>query len=142
LIDDAQNAFGENFEEFWTRTLKNPCGHVWFIIASTYDINTEGSPVSFAAAPRFSSLELTDSESRELFAAMMAMETRKEPPFWGQRDDFRNELLDFSGGSVGIFMAGLRMLHSMESDTFKGRQPCSESDGITMLRQDTMKLRS
>ncbi len=56
MLDDAQNAFGEEHSGFWNTLLKQVDlpGGIRFVIASTYFIGGKESPVEFASFPSIS----------------------------------------------------------------------------------------
>ena len=132
LIDDAQNAYAFEYEGFWQFAIKAPHGNTHFLIATTYDAHIEGSPVAFRAIAHFNELGLDLKECDQLFTTLSKKGTQNEL-YFAQWDRYRAELADLSGGHVGVFVQGIRMLQLELKNTPRGSLP-SEDDALSMLR--------
>lgn len=132
LIDDAQNAYSPEYERFWQFVVKHPHGNTHILIATTYDLRTEGSPVVFYSMQHFSELGLTSDECDQLFVALSRAGTSKEL-FFAQWDRYKAELAELGRGHIGVFTQGIRMLQLEWTNTPRSQTP-SEDTALGMLR--------
>lgn len=118
FLDDAQVAFGDDFEDFWywlikAKKAKPNLKKVRLIIAATEYLSSEKNsktPWSFrdlnTPFARGTKLELTDDEMDVLFQenAEQSSDSR-----WGAWHEYRDTLKSISGGNAGAFQAGIIM---------------------------------
>ena len=129
LIDDAQNAYTDHLSGIWPILLKTvtPMGdQIRFVIATTYDVTTQGSPVSFVGRPHLRPPPLTFEEAEQLFSHW----SLGKP--WVAWKAFFRTLWNISGGHVGVLLAGIRMLWVNHIATPKTTF-FDENDGIAHL---------
>lgn len=140
LIDDAQNAYGEEYDGVWqfvVKTLRNAKikGHLFIVIATTYYIEVAGSPVVFKALPHFPSglkgdetIALASEEADHLFSMHASR--------WGYGSwlQLRDTLKELSGCHIGVIVRGLSMLENVYKSN--ERNSFSEEKAIDKLRDD------
>ena len=142
LIDDAQNAYNEESDQFWEELVKargirlGPCASkVRFIVAATYYLRTQGSPVVFAVEARLppSELAMTEEEADDVYANAAGENE------WGGWVRFKTDLKAISNHHIGVFNQGLRLVQEESvSVRSRSRNSLTEEIVINLLRTDKL----
>jgi hypothetical protein len=116
MLDDAQNAFGEEYSGFWNTLLKqvNLPGVIRFVIASTYLIGGKESPVEFADFPRISPAQmlLSPMQSQSYLVDFLQFEFR-------HFTSLVELIVEDCGGNIGA----LTIVDNYYKTEFYGRHP-------------------
>jgi len=150
LLDDAQEAFGKAFDDFWFWLIKQArvytsAKKIRLIIAATEYLSGDASVETPARSTHWSfkdllqpfgrgaRLPLTNDEMDTLFEANAK---QSQDPRWCEWNEYRDTLKSISGGNAGAFQAGIIILEDQLSEPkdrgFKGLE-WTESDAISKL---------
>lgn len=139
LFDDAQNAYDKKHNPLWhfvvkeIRGVSETEGHLFVVIAATYDLRTVESPADFRSLIHID-LNVTKAEAEALF--------NMHADWWGYANwnRFCRQLIEISKFSdspsyhIGVVMAGICMIKEMRKRP--GREEFTEERALTALRQE------
>lgn len=134
LIDDAQLAF--QTECFWKVLIKDvetSQRHIHVVVAATFDLMSQGlTPLHFAEYHHVQDLRLSAQEAEYLFDGYI-----KLLPWASNWEAFKDTLLRFSNGHVGVLTGGIGLLHQEYSNNQKS---LTQDDALDALQGDQFRV--